>query len=102
MFPFRLTMLHNYGYVNSEELVYNPVLSFKEQVFSFDDIDRIEVVYNEDGSKLKHCYMYNNEGKKFDLATSFSCVNDGQEVIDYVAEHLPEELQAELKDCISR
>lgn len=98
IFPVRVMMLNNYGYVNSEELMYNPVFSFKEQVFAFNDIDRIEVVYNEDGSKLKHCYMYNGEGKKFDLATSFSCVNDGQEVIDYVIEHLPEELQAELRE----
>ena len=102
-FPVRVMMLNNYGYVNSEKLVYNRVLSFKEQVFAFNDIDRIEVVYNEDGSKLKHCYIYNGEGKRFDLAASYTCVDDRQfEVIDYVAEHLPEELQAELKDCISR
>lgn len=99
VFPVRVMTLYNYGYVNSEKLVYNSVLSFREHVFEFDNIDRIEVIYNEDGSKVKHCYIYNGEDKTFDLVSTYSCVDDNQfEVIDYVEEHLPEELQAELQE----
>ncbi|MCI6486501.1 MAG: hypothetical protein MSA25_00340 [Clostridiales bacterium] len=98
MFPFRLAMLHNYGYVDSEKLVYTPVFSLHEQVFEYDEITQIETIYNEDGSKVKHCYIYNDEGKRFDLAASYSEDGNQFEVITYVAEHLSVELQAELQE----
>lgn len=99
MFPIRVMMLYNYGYVDSEKLVYNPVFSFREQVFEFDNISQIDAIYNEDGSKIKHCYIYNEEGKKFDLAGAYSCVDNSQfEIMDYVAEHLPEDQRAELQE----
>ena len=97
MFPFRLAMLHSYGYADSEKLVYNPVFSLREQVFEYDEITQVETIYNEEGDKVKHCYIYNEDGKRFDLAASYSCVDDNQfEVINFVAEHLPEELRAEI------
>lgn len=97
IFLLRLTVLHSYGYANSEKLVYNSVFSLHEQVFEYDRITQVETIYNEDGDKVQHCYIYNEEGKRFDLAASYSCLDDGQfEVIDFVAEHLPEELRAEV------
>ena len=66
-------------------------------MFEYDEITQVETIYNEEGDKVKHCYIYNEHGKRFDLAASYSCVDDNQfEVINFVAEHLPEELRAEI------
>lgn len=99
VFPLRVMMLYNYGYVDNEKLVYNPVFSFKEQVYEFDSINQIDVICSEDGSKVKHCYIYNEAGEKFDLAGSYSCVDDSQfEIVEYVVEHLPEDQKAQLQE----
>ena len=99
VFPLRVLQLYNFGYVNSEKLVYSPTLSFEEQVFAFDNISQIEAIYNEDGSKVKHCYIYNEEGQRFDLAGFYICVDDSQfEIANYIAEHLPEDQKAELQE----
>lgn len=101
MFPFRLAVLHNYGYADSEKLVYTPIFSIHEQVFEYDNIIRIEPILNDDGNKIEHCYIYNEVGNRFDLTASYSCLEDGyHEIAEYVVEHLPEEQRVELQEYL--
>lgn len=101
MVPIRLTVLHNYGYVDSEKLVYTPIFSIHEQVFEYDNIIRIEPIQNDDGNKIEHCYIYNEVGNRFDLMASYGSIDDGQfEIAEYVVEHLPEEQGVELQEYL--
>lgn len=102
LFPLRLAVLHNYGYVDNEKLVYTPIFSIHEQVFEYDEIVRIETIQNDDGNAVKHCYIYNPDGDRFDLMASYGSIDDGQfEIAEYVVEHLPEDQKAELREYIT-
>lgn len=101
VFFVRVIMLNNYGYVDGETIVYNPVFSLDEQVFNLGETDHFDVVCNGDGSEIKHCYIYNERGQKFDLACKYDFL-DGASIgfLDYAVENLPEEKGAELQEYL--
>lgn len=101
VFFVRVIMLNNYGYVDGETIVYNPVFSLDEQVFNLGETDHFDVVCNGDGSKIKHCYIYNERGQKFDLACKYDFL-DGASIgfLDYAVENFPEEQGVELQEYL--
>lgn len=101
MFFVRVLALYNYGYVDNGKIVYNPIFSLKEQVFDLNEIDNFDWVCDDDENKIKHCYIYNEGGQKFDLACKYDFI-DGASIgfFDYAVEHLPAEQSAALQEYL--
>lgn len=67
MMPLHILSVLNYGYANSERIVYSPFFSFEEQVFEYDDIQNIKVIYSDDNERITQYLIYNSKGECFDV-----------------------------------
>lgn len=81
-FPIHIVGFFNYGYADNEKLVYSPAHTVNEYVFEYDSISRTEIVHGENGAVL-HYYLYNPEGKRFDIY-GFGCSEIRPVVLDKI------------------
>ncbi len=83
-FPIRVMGFFNYAYADEEKLVFSPAYTIKEYVFEYENISEIETVLDENG-ETEHYYIYNEDGKRFDLCGG---IFEKNEIREHVLERI--------------
>ena len=90
--PLHLLCLASTGYADSEKIVYRPYFAIHERTLFYDDVQRVERIYNEKG-RVKHCYLISKDGESIDIADFGSMIPGSEEVDEIVLSFLPAECE---------
>ncbi len=74
LLPFRAFSLCNTGYVNSQEIVYRPFWSLREQHFTFDE--GCELLAEQKDEETVHWYLVNENGDRFALDGHYTFIDE--------------------------
>lgn len=64
--PLHILCLANTGYADSEKIIYRTYGTLKDTVIYYDELDRVEKVYDEKGRE-RHCYLHGPNGEQIDI-----------------------------------
>ena len=86
MFPVRIIMLSNFGYITDEHLVYYPPFSSNCQEFSFCK-SQFQYYYDNNQSQQR-TILYNDDGQTFDVVSDYILFNgELYDITDYIFEN---------------
>ena len=86
--PLHLLALANVGYADNEKIIYRHYGSGKEVTLYYNELDRVEKVYDKKGREI-HCYLWGSNGESFDVYGLEDVLNSDRYVKTLVLSNIP-------------